>query len=208
MSLGNKLRCLRNKHNLTQEQLAEQFHVTRQTISEWELDQMLPETAKLLEIAEFFDTSLDELLLDKEDASLRILREPQETPNETQQPSIRLSTLQKLQIGGIILLTALLLWNPAKNAAHFSPMNLIDASFILILALTLALGLLFKGLFRRKARLSRLIAVLAVCIGFGVSLFYFYALLRSGNIGRGVRIALLPLYYGILVGFAAGFGDR
>ncbi len=231
MSLGNKLRCLRNEHGLTQEQLAEQFHVSRQTISKWELDQMMPETAKLLEIAEFFDASLDELLLDKEDSALKILREQKEAPSEPQlstyEPhqqigetrqstadsrrrltSFRLTALQKLQLGGIILLSVLLLWNPAPNTTHFSPMNLVDNSFVLILAVTLALCLLFKVLFRQKVKLSRLIAVLAVCIGFGFSFYYFYVLLRSGNIGHGVRVALLPLYYGILLGFAASFGDR
>lgn len=35
MGLGNKILSLRKKYNLSQEQLAEQLNVTRQTISKW-----------------------------------------------------------------------------------------------------------------------------------------------------------------------------
>ncbi len=33
---GERLRALRKAHKLTQEQLGEQLHVTRQTVSYWE----------------------------------------------------------------------------------------------------------------------------------------------------------------------------
>ncbi len=66
MTLGNKLQELRKKRSLSQEAFAEIMSVTRQSVSKWELDQSCPAIEKLVEIADFFDISLDELLRDKE----------------------------------------------------------------------------------------------------------------------------------------------
>ena len=38
MSLGENLQFLRKKNNITQEQLAEQLDVSRQSVSKWESD--------------------------------------------------------------------------------------------------------------------------------------------------------------------------
>lgn len=221
MSFGEKLRCLRTERGLTQEQLAEQFNVTRQTISKWELNQVLPETAKLLEIAGFFDASLDDLLLNKEQGETDLISHLSETLPDNDTPTgspdsdsrswrsaFCLSGFQKLQLGGILLLTLILLWNPAKDTSHFSPLNLLDSSFIIILALTLAGSLLFKVMFHQNVKLSKLIAVFSVCIGLGLSVYYFFELLHLGDLNRGLRIVLLPLYYGILFGFIAGFIEK
>ena len=36
MSIGNQISAIRNEQQLTQEQFGELFHVTRQTVSNWE----------------------------------------------------------------------------------------------------------------------------------------------------------------------------
>jgi len=36
MDIGNKIRELRNKHNLTQEELAEKLSISPQAVSRWE----------------------------------------------------------------------------------------------------------------------------------------------------------------------------
>lgn len=43
MSLGNKIREIRKINGLTQEQFAQKFHVTRQTVSNWENDKNYPD---------------------------------------------------------------------------------------------------------------------------------------------------------------------
>ena len=48
MSLGENLQFLRKKNNITQEQLAEQLDVSRQSVSKWESDSSYPEMDKLL----------------------------------------------------------------------------------------------------------------------------------------------------------------
>lgn len=62
MGLGNKLQSLRKKLNISQEQLAEQLNVTRQTISKWELEETTPDIKQAKKLSEIFKVSLDELL--------------------------------------------------------------------------------------------------------------------------------------------------
>lgn len=58
----NKFRELRKEKNLTQFELAHQLNIDQTTISKWELDKALPDTAMLIKLAEFFDVSTDYLL--------------------------------------------------------------------------------------------------------------------------------------------------
>lgn len=61
MTLGEKLSALRRARGLTQEELAEQLMVSHQSVSRWERDAALPETAKLLALRALYGCSLDEL---------------------------------------------------------------------------------------------------------------------------------------------------
>ncbi len=65
MTIGQKIAQLRINFNISQEQLAETLGVTRQSISKWETDQALPQIDKVLQLAELFNVSTDELLRDK-----------------------------------------------------------------------------------------------------------------------------------------------
>ena len=69
MSMGSKLAQARRKHNLTQEQLAEQLGVTRQAVSRWESDTAYPETDKIVRMSQLLGGSCDWLLRDEEDGS-------------------------------------------------------------------------------------------------------------------------------------------
>lgn len=68
MTLGQKLKNLRNEKRLTQKDLADQLHVSFQTISKWESDINEPDIATLKELARFYGCSLDYLLNDTNDA--------------------------------------------------------------------------------------------------------------------------------------------
>ena len=61
MDIGNKIRQLRYKASLTQEQLAEKLGVTAQSVSKWENAVSMPDISLLPDIAEVFGTSIDEL---------------------------------------------------------------------------------------------------------------------------------------------------
>jgi transcriptional regulator with XRE-family HTH domain len=65
MEFGNKLYEMRKEKGLSQEELARRLEVTRQTVSKWELGDSTPDLDKLVLLAELFEISLDELVLDK-----------------------------------------------------------------------------------------------------------------------------------------------
>lgn len=65
MSLGKNIQYLRKQKKITQEQLAEIMSVSRQTISRWEADEIIPELNKLVILSEMFSCKLDTLV--KED---------------------------------------------------------------------------------------------------------------------------------------------
>lgn len=62
MSFRENLLHLRAVHGLTQEQLAEQVGVSRQSVAKWESDKSYPEMDKLIYLCQIFDCSLDDLV--------------------------------------------------------------------------------------------------------------------------------------------------
>ena len=65
MSIGTNIRSLREEKKLTQEKLAEMVDVTFQAVSAWERDIYLPETDKLIRLAEALDVSLSAIVDDR-----------------------------------------------------------------------------------------------------------------------------------------------
>ena len=61
MKLGEKIRALRLRKGLTQEQVAQQVGVTYQAVSKWENGTNTPDIALLPEIAAFFGVTIDAL---------------------------------------------------------------------------------------------------------------------------------------------------
>lgn len=62
MPLSDNISQLRKALGLSQEQLAEQVGVSRQSISKWETGQSTPELDKLIQLSRIFGISTDELL--------------------------------------------------------------------------------------------------------------------------------------------------
>lgn len=62
MSLGANINYLRKQKKMTQEQFAERMSVTRQTVSRWESDEVIPELVKLIDMCSFFSCKLDALV--------------------------------------------------------------------------------------------------------------------------------------------------
>ena len=62
MNLGNNISDLRKKLRLSQEKLGEQVGVTRQTVSNWELNQTLPDTNQLIALSKALKVSIDVLV--------------------------------------------------------------------------------------------------------------------------------------------------
>ena len=62
MEIGRKLKEVRMKSNLTQEQVAEKLFVSRQTISNWENEKTYPDIISIIRLSDLYSISLDELL--------------------------------------------------------------------------------------------------------------------------------------------------
>lgn len=62
MELGQRMKDLRSKAGMTQEELAEKLYVSRQTISSWENDKSYPDIHSLLMVGNLFGVSLDTLI--------------------------------------------------------------------------------------------------------------------------------------------------
>lgn len=62
MNLGEQIFTHRKKQRLSQEQLGALVGVTRQTISNWELNETLPDAKQLLALSDALAVSIDTLL--------------------------------------------------------------------------------------------------------------------------------------------------
>ena len=62
MSLGQNILKLRKKSGLSQEQLGEKVNVTRQTISNWELEETSPNPEQLKLLSKALNSSVDDLI--------------------------------------------------------------------------------------------------------------------------------------------------
>lgn len=61
MTIGKIIKQLRSVHSLSQEDLAEQLGVSRQTISNWENDRTVPALDYMKKLCEEYQLSLDQL---------------------------------------------------------------------------------------------------------------------------------------------------
>ena len=59
---GAFLKELRKEHNLSQEQLADRFNTSSRSISRWENGKTMPDISMMIELAEFYDVDIREIL--------------------------------------------------------------------------------------------------------------------------------------------------
>ena len=68
MSIGKTILNVRKEKGMSQEEFGGLFHVTRQTISNWENEKNYPDLNTLVTMSDMFEISLDKLL--KEDKQM------------------------------------------------------------------------------------------------------------------------------------------
>ena len=67
MTFGQKLQGLRQRAGMSQDALAERLNVSRQAVSRWERDETMPETDKVVALADLFGVTTDYLLRQRAD---------------------------------------------------------------------------------------------------------------------------------------------
>lgn len=126
MSLGEILKQKRVELNLTQEEVGNKLFVTRQTISNWENGKTLPDIDSLIDIATFYDLSLDNILLKGSDVVEDIKRKE------------KLMRLTKWTVVPY-LVTMLLIFLVYRSIVEENMLNLVIVSFLLFLNSTIFL---------------------------------------------------------------------
>lgn len=79
MEIGNRIKNERKKRNISQQQLANHLHISRQAVSRWENNISLPDLNTLVLIAKYFDLKLEHFT---EDIILEQTEESKEEPRE------------------------------------------------------------------------------------------------------------------------------
>ena len=122
MTLGEKLQKLRKARSLTQEELAEKVGVSRQSLSKWESDGALPDTANIILLADLFGVTTDYLLREAAPADASAPAESPAVP-----PVVQIVQPQKkapptlLLLGGMLLALGILGWLALQIAQAANP---------------------------------------------------------------------------------------
>ncbi len=67
MTIGERIFTLRKERGISQEELANELNVSRQSVSKWETNQSTPDFDKIVLLCQFFGITTDELLTGKKD---------------------------------------------------------------------------------------------------------------------------------------------
>ncbi len=91
MTLGEKLQKLRKARAWTQEELAEQVGVSRQSLSKWESAGALPDTANVIILADLFGVTTDYLLREGEASPAAESPRPEAPAVSTEPPAVQVA---------------------------------------------------------------------------------------------------------------------
>ena len=104
--LGANIVTFRKHSGLTQAKLAERLNYSDKAVSKWERGESMPDVLTLVQLAELFDTTVDELL-----------RDPNEIPEHAEGPiehameaAVERTLKRKANKKVILLLSSLLVW--------------------------------------------------------------------------------------------------
>lgn len=75
MEFSSKIREVRKKENLTQEEFAEKIFVSRNAVAKWETNRGYPDIQNLITISDVFEISLDELVKKDKNVKNKIIAE-------------------------------------------------------------------------------------------------------------------------------------
>ncbi len=185
VKIGSLLKELRNEHSLSQEQLAEKFNVSSRSVSRWENGNTMPDISIMIELADFYDIDIRELLSgerksDKMDENLKETLVMVADYTEEEKAKI----LKKVYIcgQGVIITSAAALI--VYFLSYVVRIDIVLTPFLLILASgifginTALAGLQLKGKMskERNKKLIRITVAIWVCIAVLLLIFVTYIL--------------------------------
>ncbi len=135
--IGSFLKNLRKEKELTQEALAERFNVSNRTISRWETGSNMPDIGMLVELAEFYDVSIPEIIngerksesMDKE-AKETAVKMAEYSHNEVKNTKKIIAGRMMAAFGVFIIISALIMF--PSESSWSSVYSVIGSIFLLI----------------------------------------------------------------------------
>lgn len=178
--IGSFLKALRKEKNLTQESLAEQLKVSNRTISRWETGSNMPDIGMLVEIAEFYDLGIPEIIKG-ERQSENMNRETKETAaamaeysrNEVKNGKQRVIGALLSAFGIFVILSALMIF-PSESS--WGSIYSVAGSIILVVGIYVLIRPLVA---KRSIRIMTLIG--CILLLFGVFTLSDYVAVRYFN---------------------------
>lgn len=130
--LNENLKQIRKSKGITQEELAIKLGVVRQTVSKWEKGISVPDSEMLIEIAEFFETSVAELLgetinINETETSISELSNKLSLINEqlAKEKETKRKAIKALSIAGIV---GVVIYALIQTSMYFHLISLTNAS--------------------------------------------------------------------------------
>jgi len=165
IKVGAFLKELRKEHNLSQEQLADKFNVSSRSISRWENGNTMPDISIMIELADFYDIDIRDLLRGerKSEKMEENLKETLEMVAEYTEAD-KAKILKKVYICGVGTLITSVASLIFFFITYFWETEIFLTPFLLILASgifginTMLAGLQLKGKMSKK-RNKKLIAI-------------------------------------------------
>ena len=157
--MGKKIAELRKQANITQDELAEALDVTRQSVSQWESDTVIPKADKLKALCEYFNVRPDYFLFENSEVE-PLTRIEKESTAEVFAENLqkRLSKKSVFIISAIVIallagaIIFFIVWLSTVATAELSEYAIICllvlSCIILLTAFSILIAIIFK--FKRK----------------------------------------------------------
>ena len=180
IKIGAFLKELRKEHELSQEQLAERFNVSSRSISRWENGNTMPDISVMIELADFYDIDIRDLLRgerksEKMEENLKetlvMVAEYTEADKE--------KILKKVYVCGQGMLITSVLAMITYFIAPLTGFQMVLTPFLLILAggilgiNTLLAGLQLKGRMSKKRNKKLIIITVVVWVTLAILILFF-----------------------------------
>ena len=179
MTLGENLKRLRTEKGLSQEEVAGQLFLSRQTISKWENNLAEPGVENLKALARLYGVSLDQLLLAESTGA------PEDTPRQEEEPAPSPASWSRGDRDYLIWLAVLSLYTLGIGVFTSMAYSSVSIPFSLV-AMVVGVWVRYPAMW-----------VVIVCL-FGVNLALGIVGLFIGSVFSGLGILLNGLYLWIM----------
>ena len=196
--IGQFLKTLRNEKGITQEQLANHFNVSNRSVSRWETGSNLPDISLLVEIADFYDVDVREII-DGERKSEMMDKETREVADKMaayadNEKGKLLGFVQIAAIAGVVGILAALILQTVSYVPDLKRAVAILATFIGFVVMCIIM-LYVTGLLQKISKHKKAVKAIKVITIILLALVTHYILIGGLVIGMaGIAIGSAKIH--------------